>query len=65
MSLFFDTYKTVNNLAIKYTEKSVEKIPIPKVNENPFMGPEPMKNNITAANKVVMLASKIAVFDLV
>jgi len=61
--LFLDTYKTVSNLAIKYTEKSVVKIPIPKVNEKPLIGPEPIKNKIIAANKVVMFASRIAVLD--
>ena len=63
-SLFFETYKTVNNLAIKYTENNVVKIPTAKVREKPFIGPDPIKNRITAANKVVMLASRIAVFDL-
>ena len=63
--MFLFTYKTVNNLAMKYTEKSVVKIPIPKVKENPFIGPDPIKNKIIAANKVVILASKIAVLDFV
>ena len=57
------TYNDVNNLAIKYTEKRVVKIPTPKVIENPLIGPEPIKNNINAANKVVILASITAVFD--
>ena len=35
--MFFETYKTVNSLAIKYTEKSVVKIPIPNVKENPWL----------------------------
>ena len=55
----------LNNLAIKYTENKVVNIPIPKVTENPFTGPEPMKNKITAAIKVVMFASIIAVLDLI
>ena len=63
--MFFETYITVNNLAIKYTEKSVVKIPIPSVKEKPFMGPDPIKNNIIAAINVVMFASRIAVLDLV
>ena len=53
----------MKSLAIKYTEKSVVKIPIPRVNENPLIGPEPIKNKIIAANKVVIFASKIVVFD--
>ena len=36
-------------------------IPTPKVIEKPFTGPEPIKNNIKAANKVVILASIMAV----
>ena len=63
--MFFDTYITVNNLAIKYTEKRVVKIPIAKVKEKPFIGPEPIKNKIIAANKVVIFASRIAVLDFV
>ena len=41
------------------------KIPIPKVKEKPLIGPDPIKNRIIAANKVVIFASSIAVFDLV
>ena len=41
------------------------KIPTPSVKENPFMGPDPMKNKIIAANNVVIFASRIAVLDLV
>ena len=55
----------MKSLAIKYTENSVVKIPIPKVTENPFIGPEPMKKSIIAANNVVMLASIIAVLDFI
>ena len=65
ISLFFDTYKTVNNLAIKYTVNSVVNIPIPSVNEKPLIGPDPIKNKIIAANKVVIFASSIAVLDFV
>ena len=63
--MFLETYKTVNSLAIKYTEKSVVKIPIPKVRENPLIGPDPIKNKIIAARRVVTFASRIAVLDLV
>ena len=48
---------------MKYTEKSVVKIPIPRVSENPLIGPEPIKNSMIAASKVVILASRIAVRD--
>ena len=65
LSLFFDTYKTVNNLAIKYTENKVVKIPTPNVKEKPLIGPDPIKNRIIAANKVVIFASRIAVLDFV
>ena len=41
------------------------KIPTPKVKEKPLIGPDPMKNNITAASKVVIFASRIAVLDFV
>ena len=41
------------------------KIPIPNVKEKPLMGPDPIKNKIIAANKVVMFASRIAVLDFV
>ena len=37
-------------------------IPIPKVIENPFTGPEPKANNMTAAINVVMLASRTVIF---
>ena len=40
-------------------------IPIPKVTENPLTGPDPIKNNITAAIKVVIFASIIAVLDFI
>ena len=55
----------VNNLAIKYTENKVVNIPTPSVTEKPFTGPDPIKKRITAANRVVMFASIIAVLDLV
>ena len=61
----FETYKAVNNLAIKYTEKRVVNIPIPNVREKPLIGPEPIKNKITAAISVVIFASRIAVLDFV
>ena len=50
---------------MKYTENSVVSIPTPRVIENPLIGPEPMKKRITAAIKVVILASKIVVRDFV
>ena len=65
MSLFLDTYKLVNNLAMKYIENKVVNIPTPRVIEKPFIGPDPIKNNIIAASKVVILASIIAVLDFV
>ena len=37
---------------------------MPSVIEKPFIGPDPIKNKITAAIKVVILASITAVFDL-
>ena len=40
------------------------KIPIPRVIEKPLIGPDPIKNKITAAIKVVILASITAVLDL-
>ena len=57
------TYNAVINRAIKYTENKVVKIPTPKVRANPFTGPDPKTNNIAAAIKVVMLASKIVDLD--
>ncbi len=50
---------------MKYTENKVVSIPTPKVIENPFIGPDPIKNNINAAIKVVILASNIVVLDFV
>ena len=44
---------------------NVVKIPTPRVTEKPFTGPDPMKKSIIAANKVVILASIIAVLDFV
>ena len=44
---------------------NVVNIPIPSVNEKPLIGPDPIKNKITAANKVVTFASNIAVLDFV
>ena len=49
---------------MKYTENKVVKIPTPNVTEKPLTGPEPIKNNITAAISVVIFASIIAVLDL-
>ena len=59
------TYNEVSKRAIKYTVNSVVSIPIPSVIENPLIGPEPIKNKIVAAIKVVIFASKIVVLDLV
>ena len=39
-------------------------MPIPKVTAKPFTGPEPKINKITAAIKVVMLASRTVIFAL-
>ena len=50
---------------MKYTENRVVNIPIPRVTENPLIGPDPIKKSIIAANKVVMLASIIAVLDFI
>ena len=50
---------------MKYTENSVVSIPTPSVIEKPLIGPDPMKKRITAAIKVVILASKIVVRDFV
>ena len=63
-SLFFVTYNDVRSLAIKYTENNVVNIPMPKVTENPLTGPDPKKNKIIAEIKVVTLASRTAVLDL-
>ena len=41
------------------------RIPTPNVTENPFTGPDPRINKITAAINVVMFASKIVVLDFV
>ena len=50
---------------MKYTENKVVKIPTASVIEKPLIGPDPIKNKITAAIKVVMFASKIAVLDFI
>ena len=50
---------------MKYTENRVVRIPTPNVIENPLIGPDPIKNNITAAINVVIFASKIVVLDFV
>ena len=39
-------------------------IPIPKVIANPFTGPDPKANNITAAISVVIFASRTVIFAL-
>ena len=39
-------------------------IPIPKVIANPFTGPDPKANNMIAAIKVVILASRTVIFAL-
>ena len=44
--------------------KRVVKIPVPNVTANPLIGPEPKKNKIKAAIKVVIFASKMADLDL-
>ena len=44
--------------------KRVVTIPIPKVIAKPFTGPEPNANNITAAIKVVIFASRTVIFAL-
>ena len=51
-------------LAKKYAVKSVVIIPIPNVMANPFTGPEPKANRITAAIKVVMFASNTVILAL-
>ena len=61
--MFLTTYKAVNNLAIKYTENKVDKIPTPNVKAKPFTGPDPKINKIKAAIKVVIFASKIVDID--
>jgi hypothetical protein len=38
---------------------------MPRVTEKPLIGPDPIKKSIIAANKVVMLASIIAVLDFI
>jgi len=60
-SFLFKTIHEVKCLAIKYAEYKVVIIPIPRVTANPFMGPEPNMNNITAAIKVVIFASKTVI----
>ena len=50
---------------MRFTKKRVVKIPTPRVTEKPLTGPEPIKNNINAAIKVVILASSIVVLDFV
>jgi len=55
----------VSILATKYTENNVVKIPTASVTEKPLIGPEPIKNKMVAAIRVVIFASKIAVFDLI
>ena len=54
----------VSHKHFKVNNKVVN-IPTPNVKENPFIGPEPIKNNIIAANKVVIFASNIAVLDFI
>ena len=44
-------------LAIKYTENNVVKIPTAKVTEKPLIGPEPIKNKITAAIILFLMGS--------
>ena len=63
--LLFNTTRDVKCLAKKYAVNNVVTIPIPKVIANPFTGPDPRINKITAAINVVMFASKIVVLDFV
>ena len=51
-------------LAKKYAVNSVVMIPIPSVIAKPFTGPDPNANNITAAIKVVIFASKTVILAL-
>ena len=62
--LFF--IKVKNIVFVKNTAVNIEqKIPTLSVVANPFIGPEPIKKSIIAANKVVILASIIAVLDFI
>ena len=54
----------VKCLDIKYAENKVVTKPIDNVTAKPFTGPEPKINKITAAIKVVMLASRTVIFAL-
>ena len=63
--MFLKTITEVNNLAIKYTVNKVVRIPMPNVIEKPLIGPEPIKNKIIVAIRVVILASNIVVLDFV
>ena len=45
-------------------ENKVVTIPMPKVIAKPFIGPEPKTNNMIAAIKVVMFASKTVILAL-
>ena len=59
-SMFFsESYKKDRDRIVK---REIN-IPTPNVSENPFIGPDPIKNKIIAANNVVMFASNIAVLD--
>lgn len=49
---------TINLVTVNAVNTEV-KIPIANVTEKPFTGPDPIKNNILAAIKVVIFASKI------
>ena len=51
---------TIKRRVTKIAVKTDVIIPRPSVIEKPRTGPEPITNNITAAIKVVIFASKIA-----
>ena len=60
--LFLRTIIEVKCLAKKYAVKSVVIIPMPRVIAKPFTGPDPKANNMIAAIKVVMFASRTVIF---
>ena len=60
----FKTIIEVKCLAKKYAEYKVVTIPMPSVIANPLTGPDPKAKSITAAIKVVILASRTVIFAL-
>ena len=52
----------VKCLAKKYAEYKVVNIPMPSVIANPLTGPDPKAKSMTAAIKVVILASRTVIF---